>query len=271
MTIPKFDERRSAAIRAGLVDVARSRSRPRPAWAGLAVFALAGVLTGGAVSTAVAVTNQTGIFNPDGTVAEGNPGIPAPDGVLPGAPVISLLGTSTTDVRDGTGEIALDPPTGATHVRVTFTCLRPGSLSWGLEAGGNNPSVSWSESDVESRLATSEDIPLDGAATLYLEGSAGYAISLQYLNKIETAWGVNERGETYGAAKPGFGEPDLLAAIGVDGDGREILGYVRTNELGGEIPAVPGEAAQSDPGGSRTLPLLDRDGVTQIGEFIDGG
>lgn len=83
----------------------------------------------------------------------------------------------------------------------------------------------------------------------------------------------NQSGETYGslldAPSPDL-EPDLIAAIGVDG----TEGYVRATELySGPLPKSPDEAVaymkalESAPYSVRKVPLYAADGKTVIGYF----
>lgn len=83
----------------------------------------------------------------------------------------------------------------------------------------------------------------------------------------------NQNGETYGslldAPSPDL-DPDLIAAIGVDG----TEGYVRATELNsGPHPTSPDKtvaymkALESAPYSVRTIPLYAADGKTVIGSF----
>lgn len=83
----------------------------------------------------------------------------------------------------------------------------------------------------------------------------------------------NQNGETYGSVldAPLVGvEPDLIAAVGVDG----TEGYVRSTELnGGPQPKSPEEAVaymkalESAPYSVCRIPLYAADGKTVIGSF----
>ncbi len=85
---------------------------------------------------------------------------------------------------------------------------------------------------------------------------------------------VNEQGETYGSAPYVYGkivkEPDLISAIGVDG----VKGYVKATDLNGPSFSSPEEAIayqeKMQAAGSRSIPLYESDGRTEIGEFILG-
>lgn len=87
------------------------------------------------------------------------------------------------------------------------------------------------------------------------------------LDKTPEKWvpaesGVNELGMTYGSGLTEGKRPDLIYAIGDDGN----FGYVRATDLDG--PANLEEAQNYEPIGS--VPLYDKDGVTVIGTFTIG-
>jgi len=78
----------------------------------------------------------------------------------------------------------------------------------------------------------------------------------------------NESGQTYGSnafANSPDQEPDLVAAVGVDG----TQGYVRSKDLDEEMPKTPEEAVAHNRKlkAERLIPLYDVDGKTVIGEF----
>ena len=89
-------------------------------------------------------------------------------------------------------------------------------------------------------------------------------------NEAPPVYPVNQYGLTYGSAAEAFSyetEPDLIAAIGVDG----IEGYVYAEDLRGPMPNSPEEAsALMEARGSepRSIPLYEKDGKTVIGEFL---
>ena len=92
---------------------------------------------------------------------------------------------------------------------------------------------------------------------------------------------VNENGQTYGGIDPYSivpqEEPDLIAAMGIDG----TLGYIYAADVDGDKPSTPEEAAiymenlertreRARAAGEvylRLIPLYDSDGVTVIGEY----
>jgi hypothetical protein len=247
------------------------------AWTNIAVFALSGALVGGAVSGAAwaaapgldgrqrPAAPEVRMDDPDGT------GVPAPAGVTPGSPIVSLLGGGGALMVDAHHEVKFDVPEGATHVRVTVSCLSLGTLYWGLNADGNNPSVMCSGASDIGIANTWFDFDLADGDTLYLDPKEGsFAVSWQFLNLVETAWGVTETGETYGVAKPDGRTPDLIAVTGTAPDGSQVDGYARWDEMQGPMPESPEEAATSQPEPFE-VPVFGPDGVTQIGVFTVGG
>jgi len=78
----------------------------------------------------------------------------------------------------------------------------------------------------------------------------------------------NENDQTYGSnafVNSPDQEPDLVSAVGVDG----TKGYVRSEDLNGEMPKTPEEAIAHNKKlkAERKIPLYDVDGKTVIGEF----
>lgn len=275
-TSAEFSPERSAVIRGELVysveETIRATTTGRRArWAPALGLVLSGALLGGGISAAaVAFTS--------------NPGAPAPPGVEPGGSIVTELGTLESFDISGSRDIPLSNiPAEATHVRVAVMCLTPGMTSWGLDAGGNNPSSSCEAHDV---LTSSwYDFAVAEGDVLFVDVSddAESRVSLRYLDSVETAWGVNESGETYGADRPGLGAPDLTAVVGVAPTGEPIRGYVRSDALLGSGPDRPGlpsspeealewqaEREAKYPNGW-DIPLFASDGVTQLGTFRVGG
>jgi hypothetical protein len=300
MSIPEFDPTRRAAFRRLLSDaVSAPATRRRSPWTGVTVFVIAGALAGGAVTAASAS------FTPDDVVSGGLPvdveagltGVSAPEGISPGSPIISLRGPGETFQIEADGSsphtapagsgwtaiVQLDPPDGATHVRVSYTCVTAGTIRYGQDAGGNNGSSSCSEDDVAaipsgSRPGSWMDYDLAEGMTLYVDSDPGVVslFTLQYVNHIETAWGVNEAGETFGNYKEDAGEADLMSATASNGE----RGYIRKTELdfvdgttameGFTSPGDALEWQEATAGKSYSIPVYESDGVTVIGEFVIG-
>lgn len=301
MTSP-FTPNRSDAIRAGLIaNVASSRPRRRFAWAAglLAVGAIAGA---GVSAAAFAATDQSPSAGQDayevgtGIVVEHPSGPPtpaltdpviAPPGVVPGTPVITVVGDPVSLTITTPTQLALtDRPDAATHVRVTITCLTAGKIVWGTDPSGNNPSSSCTVSDAGTPSGTAwMDLPLDTSTdTLFVTPGPGAeaSVTLQYVNYVPTLFGVNARGETYGDAISDRGQPDLILVEVTSADGTQIQGYVRTSELNASSPEHAGQPSNPDealkwqaerdekyPNGW-DIPVYESDGVTVMGSFHVG-
>lgn len=296
MNEPRFSPARSDAIRSELVRLVDSAPRPtgfRRLLAGLGFFAAGAFIgVGGAAATATIWSAEP--HSPEAvpvTEPTSNPGVPAPTGYLPGQPIVSLIGETAIHQVDGEERIIqLDPPEGATHLRVGLTCTTPGQTGWGFDPGGNNPISSCDDADAGSTAASMwmdfdlrDDSMYPQHDLFYVRpaADAGSIVTMQYLALVETAWGVNASGETYGVAKPGLGEPDLLAAHGIDPHGSPVVGYLRrgyADEMfpGRPQPTSPAEALELQEEREQLypdgwdVPLYDSDGVTQIGTFHIG-
>ena len=289
MTIPTFDPDRLAALRAGLVE--HTTATPRrglPVWAGITTFAVAGALVGGAVSAAAAgiIPGAPSHHASPFTIgsAAGLKGVPAPPGTQPGMPIISLLGGGKTIQATSSRTLPLtDIPAAATDVRVTVTCLSVGDLAWGTDPTGNNPTMRCGSADIGTNTATSfSDFPLKGADhAVYLDVTGVWIVSYQYIRKVETAWGINSHGQTYGVEKNGAGSPELIAVTGQTADGSNVNGYAFATQLqtppGTHQPTSPADAvkqqdetAKKYPNGIQ-IPIYKSDGTTRIGTFTIGG
>ncbi|MDO9591513.1 MAG: hypothetical protein Q7J04_10255 [Microcella sp.] len=270
-------------MRAQLEDVATvaliQNRRRAPGWVPGAALLVAGLVTGGTVSAAAVTSLQ-----PASQPAPRSGPIEAPPGVLPGVPIISLLGeTVSYEITGGTALDLPEPPDGTTHLRTTVTCLTAGPLSWGTDPEGNNPSLYCSGDDVQAGTGTAEmDFPL-GAESQDLFAQTGpdgrALLVVQYVNYVPTALGRNASGETYGAAWEGL-EPDLVAVMGVAPDGSSILGYARATDLNAFGPDWPGQPTSPEealewqrerderyPDGWE-VPVYSPDGRTVLGTFF---
>lgn|GEM_PF-541738 len=288
MKIPDFDPVRLAALRAGLVErAAKAPRRGLPVWAGITTFAVAGALVGGAVSAAASRIIPTPLSSPQASPftigsAAGLRGVPALPGTQPGMPIVSLLGggTSIQVVSSMTAPLT-DIPATATDVRVDVTCVSAGRLAWGTNPTGNNPSATCAPTDVGTASAsTFYDFSIKRADALYLDPTGEWIVSYQYLRKVETSWGVNSHGQTYGVEKDGAGSPDLVAVVGQAADGADVDGYAFAAALqwpGGREPTSPAEAQQQQDAIAKKypngipVPVYKSDGTTRIGTFIVGG
>jgi len=286
----EFSEQRSAAIRAGLVAEAATQQRQRPHWWRAVGLLTVGVLAGaGATSAAFAAGGVAPIAHPAATsTATSNDGlIPAPPGVVPGTPIISLLGAPKSLLVDHKASLDISAgPEAATHVRVTITCLTAGTATFGTDAGGNNSSIECDQADLATthNLAWQDFEIGNGADRMYFTTSdaAKASVSVQFLNQVPTRLGVNANGQTYGAMEAPEGQPDLVWMTGRDSNGQDVNGYGRSIDLDAfspdhpDQPTSPAEAVrlqaerdQNYPHGW-DAPLYKSDGETQIGTFHVG-
>ena len=277
-----FTANRSDAIRAGLIEVAtplpaRDRRRVLTATGLLAVGALLGA--GGSAAAFAA----NGWSSPEYPQGQATPtlgtAVQAPEGVIPGAPIISALGEPTSLIVDAATEVPMDDrPEHSTHVRVTVTCLTAGTFVWSTTPAAQAPSVTCSATEAGSRTGVVwDDVPLDHTTTaLYLTASTGTAanVNIQFLNYVPTKLGVNAKGQTYGIDHTAEGMPDLIAVQGSAPDGSDIQGYVRASDLhrDSSTPLTPEQALQEQASGPRirSIPLLASDGATHLGTFTIG-
>lgn len=293
MTID-FSPERSDAIRAGLVSrVAMTQTRRRrPLWA--TALVVAGALAGAGVATAAFAASGSLSASPESPgspAGQPTPGlgdaVTAPAGTEPGSPVLSMLGDQQSLLVDESVEVSLaDRPDAATHARVTLTAVTAGTIGWGTDPGGDNPSASFGTGDLGGDGAvTWYDFPLDDSADrLYFElsGTASATVTVQYLLHVPTHLGVNARGETYGVEGGPDGTPDLVRVEGTAPDGSPVEGYARSADLGAfspehpEQPSSPAEALEGQeerdarhPDG-RDVPVYESDGETVIGTFRIG-
>lgn len=297
-----FSQKRSDAIRAGLISEVRGESKVRRRWAANIGMITAGALVGAGVSTAAFAANSSPDKVPPEEHAVAAEALAretlesameqerqraeaslstAPEGHVPGAPLITLVGGPTSIVVEDKATIALDHiPDEATHVRASLTCIDGGRYSWGPNANGNNGSIGCSAGD-----GGYDDFALEETdGNLYFVAKSGKSasITLQYLNYVETAFGVNENGQTYGSYASGSARPDLTAVIYGNADGEHSIGYVRTVDLEAFSPDHPDQPSNPDeaiewqaeieekyPNGW-DIPVFEPDGVTQIGTFRTG-
>lgn len=288
----QFDADRSAAIRRMLIDVAATpvRGRARPGF--VVTLFLVGAITGAGASTA-AFAATGGFETPVIAQPSGQPqpdlpdAVEAPPGTIPGGPLISLVGSPTVlSVSSSAEHPIAGRPDGVTHVRVTVTALTPGSISWGTDAGGNNPHGTFVPGDIGGPGDTTwYDFPLDATTdTFFITPSDGLTatVSFQYLNMTPTHLGRNAAGQSYGREGGPDGVPDLVLVSGIGPEGEEVLGYALSGELNAfspehpEQPSDPEEALawqeqrEKDHPHGWDIPVYESDGITQIGTFHIG-
>jgi hypothetical protein len=287
-----FTPARAAAFRAALVgQVGAAKTPPKQALI-VASLVLAGAVGGAGITTAAYASGGRFASVQSPAVPSGQPSLAAdattvaPPGVQPGAPIISVLGkTSILNILSATEIPITDRPDAATHVRVTLTALTPGSVSWGTDPSGNNPSLTTGQADVDAKATSEYDFPLESTTqTLFVQPSGGFTgiLTYEYLNYIPTHLARNAQGNSYGVEGGPDGAPDLIYVSGTSADGRPVLGYASAAELSASSPDHPGlptsptealkwqdEIRKKYPHGWN-IPVYNSDGTTQIGTFHIG-
>jgi hypothetical protein len=192
----------------------------------------------------------------------------------PGAPIDTQLGNIVVATRTGTAMIDVGaPPTGATDISLTLTCLTAGSFNFPNGSAMTCDAVDLSKPSDER--SASEIVPVSpGVDTLTIETSSNAVWTLRavYVNQVSTAWGVNTNGQTYGVSNL-KGTPDLISVVIDDGT---KYGYVSKVDLncasGGQVKS-PAEALEWDKVSQNrnvSIPVYESDGVTVIGTFTVG-
>ncbi|MEO7630745.1 MAG: hypothetical protein ABIS44_05310 [Mycobacteriales bacterium] len=190
------------------------------------------------------------------------------DPVLPGGDAVTRLGTPIR--KDGVGPQLVrlgPPPAGATHIGIEFSCLTAGSFEF---ADGSSMTCTADDVPVEGQpAALKHRLPLapgQNSTTISTDGNARWRLLAAYARVEKTAWGVNERGETYGVANAD-GTPDLVAVVATDGNS----GYAYAGSLEeASRPTSPAEAATWAPAPRAPVPVYESDGRTVVGEFTFG-
>ena len=290
-----FNPDRAHAIREQLINHAAEKRALRPRLALAIGLVVAGAVAGAGISAGAFAASGTLTFvQPSGVpTPDLPPAVAAPPGVIPGEPIIALLGQPLSVNVDGPLELSLeDRPAAATHARVTITPTSAGQLIYGTDPGGNNPSGSWNDADINSvasrhgEPSTWYDFPLDDTVrTLFLTPTQFTGIvTVQFVSHVPTTPGVNENGETFGSG--GANSPDgmdLVAVIGTAPDGTQVEGYARSSDLDAFSPDRPGQP-QSPKEALRwqeerdakypngwDIPVFTSDGTTPLGTFHVGG
>ncbi|UOR01631.1 hypothetical protein MUN77_16180 [Leucobacter allii] len=245
----------AAALRGALVERVARAARPRRrrllAGAGIGLVA---VLVGGGAAVA------TGAL------------------VLPGGNEVTELAGPAAGAFEGSGELVLGaPPAGANAVEVEFTCLSAGHYSFPSESPDPSrpadPEVlTGIECTVPDEAPVTGLVPLAAiegqSLTVETDPGARWTAEARYVRMETTDWGVNGSGVTFGLHNE-RGDPELVAALATNGR----PGYVYAEDVQGETPASPEEAAELTGKGleDRVIPVYEADGITVIGEFVIHG
>jgi len=249
----KFDEHFSQALRSELVsrvEKAKPARRTKAARWGLGAGIFAGaVVLGGAGAAA------------SGLLA------------IPGAPVITPLGSTVTETHSGPATVQFGTaPKGAKSVRLELTCLTTGT--WAYESGAT--SACKAQDLTAPGNVTRFDIPLTSgkeSTSINTQPGSQWQISWTFVDEEPTNWATNANGDTYGAQNE-KGLPQLVAVKATNG----LMGYVYNAELEdatGMTAALSFKtreealAWQEKQKGKRiSIPVYESDGKTVIGEFL---
>ena len=237
-----------AALREELIASVETTPRVRRRWRWRVG---AGFIVGLSI-TAGGVALATGLFSP------------------PGGPITTTLGNIVTATRTGSATIDVGtPPDEATGISLTLTCLTPGTFDF-----PNGSNMTCSASDM-SRPAVYrqalEIVPLlsnGSTVPILTSANAEWTLRAAYVNQVQTSWGVNEKGQTYGVVNHN-GTPDLIAVVIDHG---KTGGYVTRSDLdcaSGDYVTSPSQAVIWDQRNHNiSIPVYESNGTTVIGQFV---
>lgn len=241
----QMDERFAAALRSALIDhvettQTRSRSR-RLRWRSTVLGAVVIAAGGGGAAFAAGA-------------------LP-----LPGGNVVTDLAGSVVVTESGTKTVELGaPPRGATHLDIQLTCLTAGrfTVADGAEMDCDPADAASGKATMFYQLALA---PGSYDTTISAAPGARWRLVATYSSVSTTAWGVNDRGQTYGIANE-HGTPDLVAVYATNGR----QGYVYADQLSdvAPMPTSPAQAIAENDHRQRVLPVYESDGATRIGTFV---
>ena len=217
--------------------------------------------------------------------AGGGAAVAAGNRPSPGANEVTYLTTPVTATLTGTQTVGLGTrPADATVVVMSVICLTPGTI--GLSADG--AAMTCDAADVGQATAGGSwttELPSGRTDwTFTADPGVRYQVTIGYASAVQTEWGVNADGYTYGVEKSsvdGGGPvtdaniPDLLAVSATNGR----PGYAWEKDLawaengGGPAPTSPTEALarqEANTGKAWVVPVYESDGKTKVGEFIVG-
>jgi hypothetical protein len=170
-------------------------------------------------------------------------------------------------IATGTGTRTVDlgpPPTGATAINISFTCLTGGNFIFADGAG-----VQCDSADAARQAhPVTYTVPIArgrDSTTITATPHARWHLIATYASVTTTAWAVNASGQTYGVQNQD-GIPDLVAAMATN----HRSGYVYASQLETEPPKAPSQAIADNDAPPRTLTVYESDGKTPIGKFVVG-
>jgi hypothetical protein len=238
----------SSALRGALLEQVGSRTsaRRRRWWLGVTVLGIAMVTGTAGIATAQLLTP-------------------------PGTPIVNALADPVSGSFTGTGTLDLGPvPAHATGISVTVTCHSDGTFSF-----GSFGTLSCAEGSTTDAWGT-VPLGLDQQRTITLETTpdASWSITAHYVETIDTDWGINASGQTFGAPKDeGLQNPDLVPVTALNCS----RGYARYDDLYAvnditEMTWDEGIAFANGPNRlDRYIPVYESDGTTVVGEFLIPG
>jgi hypothetical protein len=231
----------ATALRAELVDhVSRTATRKR-FWRRrrYPLFALiAAAIAGGGVALATQLGNH-----------------------FPGSDQITNLSTPIVVKAEGSKAIELgQPPAGANRLDYQFRCLTAGTFTF--PDGARETCNAGDKSVMTYRLFLA---PGEHTVRVAVQPArARWQLRIGYVHAVETAWGINAKGQTYGVQNS-RGMPDLIAVLATNGR----VGYAYSLQIVGPLPTSPAQAVHWHPA-PRSIPVYQPDGVTVIGQFRTG-
>lgn len=193
--------------------------------------------------------------------------------VAPGGTRVGELRAPVVSNVTGTVTISLgERPATANAVVISIWCLSGGTLQLPSPLGGSMACSPKDAAEVDDRATSGGNIVklAPGVDSLRFKASPGSAWQVEtiYVRAEQVPWAVNANGDTYGVANED-GQPDLVSVYATNGR----TGYAFTTELDGPEPTSPADGLaqqEANEGKSRTIPVYESDGETQIGEFVIG-
>jgi hypothetical protein len=240
----QMDETFTSALRQLLVEQVEASSgqvrqsfRISRRWAVRAGAVLALIVGGGGIAYA------TGVWS-----------VPGSDVVTPLAAPVTVTGTGTETVQLGA------QPAETKALEMDFTCLTAGSFTFADGSGVDCDGGSDQPSTYAMPIAPGTD-----TTTVTATPGARWRLTATYSTVAVSAWGVNESGQTYGAANQN-GIPDLVAVQATNGRS----GYVYAYQLYPPGPKTIKQALAQNSAPPTKMTVYESDGKTAIGEFISG-